>query len=83
MYIQKNEAICHQTANCSIINSRNMNWFFLKDNIFLKDDIFWRERVGIEPTTDRITARQLVLKTRRATRPNPLPQADIIITQQQ
>lgn len=34
---------------------------------------FWRERVGIEPTQDGVTAPDSVLKTGQATRPDPPP----------
>ena len=35
--------------------------------------LFWRKRVGVEPTSDRVTCRPPVLKTGRITGPHALP----------
>ena len=40
--------------------------------------LLWRERVGIEPTQDGVTAPHTVLKTGETTRPHALPYIDIL-----
>ena len=40
--------------------------------------LLWRERVGIEPTQDGVTAPHTVLKTGETTRPHALPYDSIL-----